>query len=240
MGRAILNSLPVAHRLVNHHAARGTRTATDVGRSHTGELIWIWAPSAEHSPPSLITPEAPMPSLSSLIEELRVTQTSSYDVKPDSPVTSERPRLLQFLNRETANHWWKRWRTKTFFGGGVAAAIIVFVLIFSPRSMAPSSEITAAPAPASTAPQAEQPVNVDTSDPEAFAKQVVLSGKVDGLEDLGDIPPSQITAHVLSRNGSFVLLELTVVVKEGLTKFATVLLQEAESGWRIRQVFDVN
>lgn len=118
--------------------------------------------------------------------------------------------------------------------------LIVLVLVFSPRSTAPSSEITTAPASTVTTPQEVQSVNVDASDPEAFAKQVVLDGKVDGLEDLGDIPPSQITAHVLSRNGAFVLLELTVVVKEGLTKFATVLLQEAESGWRIRQVFDVN
>lgn len=240
MGRAIINSLPVAHRLVDHRAARGTRTAADVGRSQTGELIWIWVPSTEPYPPALIAPEAPLPKLSSLIAELRETQTASSELQLDSAVPSERRRLFEYHTRDGVRRWWKKWRTKIFFGGGIAATLIVLVLFFTPGSMAPATGLIAASVPATATPQAEQSVNVVALDPEAFAKQAVLAGKVNGLEDLGDTPPSQITAHVLSRNGSFVLLELTVVVKEGLTKFATVLLQGAESGWRIRQVFDVN
>ena len=72
-------------------------------------------------------------------------------------------------------------------------------------------------------------------DPVTFAVAEVSAGRVSGLEE--SETSGAVQARVLSRNGEFVLVEVTR--ESGQNKaYATLLLQKAETGWRTRDVFE--
>jgi hypothetical protein len=47
-----------------------------------------------------------------------------------------------------------------------------------------------------------------------------------------------LSALVVSSSGEIVLIDVQADLPEGLTTFATLLLQKSGTAWRIREVFD--
>jgi hypothetical protein len=73
-------------------------------------------------------------------------------------------------------------------------------------------------------------------DPVDFAVHAIGAGDVAALSPLVS-ETSALEGRVLSRNGEFVLIEMTILT-EGKTTIATLLVQGTESGWRTREVFE--
>jgi hypothetical protein len=77
------------------------------------------------------------------------------------------------------------------------------------------------------------------ADAVSFALEEVREGR-GGIvlgDSAGRIDPADITARVVSRNGTIALVELRSANGDKKT-FATLLLQKTETGWRTRDVFE--
>lgn len=76
------------------------------------------------------------------------------------------------------------------------------------------------------------------SEPTEAAIEFVVSGQVPGLVVPEDATRDSLQATVVSTSGDIVLVDVQAQLNDGLTTFATLLLQKSGTAWRIREVFD--
>lgn len=210
----------------------------DVGRDDDGELRSFVAlsvvpelnsrsdsPGAD-APPRLFDPPAP-----------RVPQEISASADSVTPTGTLGTAVQQW--RHLAHQIASGRRRKTVMmavGGGLAIVVLVLVLIppaGSPKSSAVPDVTTTSMAggPAASA----QP---DLTDPLNASMEMALSGAIAGLGNMQGVARSALRASIVSRAGDIVLIDLAVTKPNGLTAFATVLLQKVGSQWRMRQIVD--
>jgi hypothetical protein len=118
----------------------------------------------------------------------------------------------------------------------VTGVILVFLgLVISGT---PTNSTAASTDESSISPTSQIPKPDKVSEPTEAAIDFVLGGQVPGLTIPGDLTRDSLSATVVSTSGEIVLVDVQAEQPEGLTTFATLLLQKSGATWRIREVFD--
>lgn len=129
-------------------------------------------------------------------------------------------------------------RRKVMFAVGTGfVSVVLLVALFPPASSPKSSaapDVSMSSSAGSSAPQ----IQPDLSDPQNASIDMALTGAIAGLGNMEGVTRSAVHASVASRAGDIVLIDLSVTKANGLTAFATVLLQKVGSQWRMRQIVD--
>ncbi|MDH6533048.1 hypothetical protein M2119_001285 [Aurantimicrobium minutum] len=221
-GEAELNGEQVSHQL-----SRCIRreNACDVGRDEGNELVWVHPEILEDNKPRAT---------------LHFSASDSMTPSIFDPPQEHVPRVSELhetvvSKQDGAHSVWELLRRiprKILFaaGVGVIATVVGMTLISSPHPDQESVPVAIDP------PRTE--VTIPADEPEQAAIDFVLSGQVEGV-GLGEgVAKDQLSAHVVSRSGEIVLVEVQRDAAGNLTTFATLLLQKSGAAWRIRQVFD--
>lgn len=219
-GQAVLNGEVFSHLL-----SRGIRRENpiDVGRDENNELVWIHSEALEEKSSLALSSVAPIGHLPSLFDPPREILHSAPESPPEVEETSHRIHSIRDVVRRVPR--------KVFFAVGVAVALTV-VGVTVVRAPGPQQSVPLATEfPSTQAPQS-------ASEPEQAAIDFVFSGQVDGVVVGQDVTRENLSAHVVSRSGEIVLVEVQQEAEGNLTTFATLLLQKSGATWRIRQVFD--
>ena len=253
MGRAIVDGKTVVRRLVEHSQAHLTTTAIDVGRDASGNLVWAWLPEYgeainhfvktgkfEGQPNGIHLQEHQFTeSLSKHIYEFRRKQ--ELVATPVGGVESLESFGLATFHRVLGGAAAiRRNPKKMWIGCGIFVLLMIagiFLTTPAQEQVRNSESTLASPAPTqsdTTSPSMEE----RSADPTDIIEELALAGAIEQLGDVSGLQPENVSVSILNKNGDFLLCEVSAKTSE-LTKFATVLLQKAESGWRIRQVFDV-
>jgi hypothetical protein len=211
---------------VTHLLSRGIRRedACDVGRDDNNELIWIHLDAGDDvqtMPPVMPATAYTPPSLFEQPQELISAREALGDLSPSV-------NARKFSAREVL----RRIPRKVYFATGVAIVATSVGLNFMGASGTDQKVVSL-----STEQNIEEPL-VAASEPEQAAVDFVLSGQVEGVVIDADKSKTKLTAHVVSRSGEIVLVEVQEEKEGNLTTFATLLLQKSGATWRIRQVFD--
>lgn len=219
VGTADFNEESVCHVLT--FCAQPNRPI-DVGRNEDGDLVWVSLPSPKgNSIPTLIdTPALP---ITFDPPEISIDPETEFPVGPE--------RFLDSVSRHLSR------RGLLVVGSALAGVLLVFVGlgITSNPMNAQSTESVTAPLPTQS-PQPSESVLV--MEPTEAAIGFVLGGQVSGLVIPDDVTHDSLSATVVSTSGEIVLVEVHAELPEGLTTFATLLLQKSGTAWRIREVFD--
>ena len=194
----------------------------DVGRNAYGDLVWV---SEKEDLTTSIPP------LASVLEPVE-----SYDseVLPPEPESVHEPGerrslVLAFTDRISQ-------RRSLVIVAGFVSALLVFLglSLSSPTHKTGSSpEQMIAPSYSANQGQVAQP-----TEPTEAAIDFVVSGKVPGLVIPEHASRENLQASVVSTSGEIVLVDVQAQLNDGLTTFATLLLQKSGTAWRIREVFD--
>jgi hypothetical protein len=211
---------------VTHLLSRGIRRedACDVGRDDNNELIWIHQEGGEEvqtMPPVMPARAYTPPTLFEQPQEHNSSRESLADLSPSV-------NAIKFSAREVLG----RIPRKVYFATGVAIVATCVGLNLMGASGTDQKVVALA-----TDAHSEKPL-VAASEPEQAAIDFVLTGQVEGVVIDADVSKDKITAHVVSRSGEIVLVEVQEENEGNLTTFATLLLQKSGATWRIRQVFD--
>lgn len=220
-GNALLSGEQVSHIL-----SRGIRRedACDVGRDENNELVWIHPQIQEHTPHhqwQLFAPESKVPDR----YEPENVAASPEQVRGSRAMDSAS--IVSGIGEKLS-----RYRKKIFFAVGVTvvATVMGFFLVGIPSGNNEQESPTAAVVTAESATTAYEP--------EQAALDFVLAGQVEGISVGSGLTRSDLSAHIVSRSGDIVLVEVQQDMAGSLTTFATLLLQKSGATWRIRQVFD--
>lgn len=119
---------------------------------------------------------------------------------------------------------------------GFVSALLVFLglsLTSQPSKNGGSLEQLATPGSSETPVLVDQPTK-----PTEAAIDFVVSGKVPGVVIPENASRDSLQATVVSTSGEIVLVDVQAQLNDGLTTFATLLLQKKGTAWRIREVFD--
>lgn len=220
-GEAELNGEVISHLL-----SRGIRRENpiDVGRDENNELVWIHSeePVEKHTfSPAVEESVRRVPSLFDPPQE--VIQNA-----PKDPMEMEEMPSGIHPIRDVV----RRVPRKVFFAAGVAVVLTaVGVSVVGAPGPEQHSMPLATEYPSAQAPQ-------PASEPEQAAIDFVLSGQIEGVSVTLTTTRENLSAHVVSRSGEIVLVEVQEEAEGNLTTFATLLLQKSGATWRIRQVFD--
>jgi hypothetical protein len=193
----------------------------DVGRNEDGDLVWVSPQRGERL----------------VLSELSTT--------PPLPLSFEPPHnddeLLEVLHSES-----KMFRS---FGDiftrrrvlvlSSAVSGVLLVLVGLGITARPADSIAVNPQKTLESIQvSKQPVPSPTQAPTEAAIDFVVEGKVPGFSVPDGLTRDSLSALVVSSSGEIVLIDVQADLSEGLTTFATLLLQKSGTAWRIREVFD--
>lgn len=221
-------------QLVSHLLSRGIRreNACDVGRDEHNELVWIHSDNPEKTV-----------SQQPLLFSTGFFPPPSYE--PEShlqptPVTLEKDGNSAVWSVRRMGEWLSRYRKKVIFVAGVTTVATVMGLFFLGSSPQDQEEVPANVSGGNTEiATASQEAKIDTSqEPEIAAIDFVFAGEVEGITIENGLSRDELTAHIVSRSGEIVLVEVQRNQAGNLTTFATLLLQKSGATWRIRQVYD--
>lgn len=218
-GTAHLDGDPVEHVLT---VCAQPHNPVDVGRNSDGDLVWV---SEEDDLTTSIPPLATVlePVLSFDPEVL------PQELEIEHELGKRRSLVLALTDRISQ-------RKMILIVAGVVGALLVFFgLSFTsqPSKIDGSLEQLAAPG------SSESPVLVDQlTAPTEAAIEFVVSGQVPGLVIPENASRDALQATVVSTSGEIVLVDVQAQQNDGLTTFATLLLQKSGTAWRIREVFD--
>lgn len=220
-GEAEVNGEPVSHLL-----SRGIRrdNACDVGRDEDNELVWIHPEMHEEPPTSTHFFSAPENNALPIFDSPQENLPTQSDFLEKAELKKFGAHSVWELLRQTPR--------KILFAAGVVvvATVVGVTMVGTPQAKTESvSQAVELPTNSST---------VATGEPEQAALDFVLSGQVEGVTVSDEISSQQLSAHVVSRSGEIVLVEVQLDAAGSLTTFATLLLQKTGATWRIRQVFD--
>lgn len=220
-GEAVFNGEVISHLL-----SRGIRRENpiDVGRDENNELVWIHPEALEEKSAPALFSVAPVGHIPSLFDPPQEIIHSAAECPPDVQVRSHEIHSIRDVVRRIPR--------KVFFVVGVAVVLtIVGVTVVGAPGPEQHSVSLPTEDPSTEAPQS-------ASEPEQAAIDFVFSGQVEGVAVGQDVTRENLSAHVVSRSGEIVLVEVQEEAEGNLTTFATLLLQKSGATWRIRQVFD--
>lgn len=220
-GEAVLN-----REVISHLLSRGIRreNAIDVGRDENNELVWIHLEEPEEKSTPALSSVASFGLVPSLFDPPQEIIHSATERPPDVEETSQGIHPIRDVVRRIPR--------KVFYAVGVA---VVLTAVGVSVVGAPGTELHSMPlATEYPSEQAPQPA----SEPEQAAIDYVLSGQIEGVSVTSTTTRENLSAHVVSRSGEIVLVEVQEESGGNLTTFATLLLQKSGATWRIRQVFD--
>lgn len=193
----------------------------DLGRNEDGDLVWVSFHNGEtHTLPVLSSSPALALSFDPPQEEYA----------EDELLSNQRKYLHTVMGSLTQ---------RRLLVGASALAGVILVLV--------GLGITAPPPHSTTVSPEQQVVTTDSSvvvdpdlkiEPTEAAIDFVLEGKVPGIAIPDGISREALKATVVSTSGEIVLVDVQADQPEGLTTFATLLLQKSGTAWRIREVFD--
>ena len=218
-GTTQIDGDPVVHVLT---VCAQTHNPVDVGRSSDGDLVWI---SVKDDITTLIPPLATV-----------LKPVLSYD--PEIPPLEldsenelgERRSLVLALTDRISQ------RKMILIVAGFVGTLLVF-LGLSLTSPTPKTVNSAEQNVAEGS--SEGPVDVQQpTKPTEAAIDFVVSGKVPGVVIPENASRDSLQATVVSTSGEIVLVDVQAQLNDGLTTFATLLLQKTGTAWRIREVFD--
>lgn len=140
--------------------------------------------------------------------------------EPQSPqITSVLTKFVDILSSK---------RKIIIWGGGLTAVIVMFLLFTLPtQAEVKNSEPTSLQ---------RQTSGNKLSSPEEAAIDFIRNGY---LENFNINTSGELSAHVVSQSGELVLVEVIASENEASKNFATLLLHKQDTGWHIRQVYDV-
>lgn len=220
-GETVLNG-----KVISHLLSRGIRRENpiDVGRDENNELVWIHPEVLDQQSTPTLSSVASAGLVPSLFDPPQEIIHRATERRPEVEETSQGIYPIRDVVRRIPR--------KVFFAVGVA---VVLTAVGVSVVGAPGSEKHSMPL-ASEYPsaQASQPAN----EPEQAAIDFVLSGQIKGVSVTPTTTRENLSAHVVSRSGEIVLVEVQEEAEGNLTTFATLLLQKSGATWRIRQVFD--
>ena len=218
-GTALIDGDPVEHVLTV--CARPHNTV-DVGRNVDGDLVWV---SEKENQTTSIPP------LASVLEPV-----VSYDseVLPPEPESVYEPGERRSLVLAFTERFSQR-RSLVIVAGFVSALLVFLGLnLTSPTPKIGNSAEQKVVTDSSASPgQVDQP-----TEPTEAAIDFVVSGQVPGLVIPEHASRENLQASVVSTSGEIVLVDVQAQLNDGLTTFATLLLQKSGTAWRIREVFD--
>jgi hypothetical protein len=217
-GTAEMNAEPIEH-LLTSCAQPGF--PIDVGRNEHGDLVWVSErvvgseiiPSLSADPLLATTFDPPR---SELLEDEELPQLRRNSVQEIVRALSQRRVLV--------------------FASAVLGAVLVGVGLGLTSTPSNSTEAMSDTAPKAVFTQQPDPGN--ELEPTQAAIEFVLGGEVPGFTLPSGVSRDSLTATVVSTSGEIVLVDVQADQAEGLTTFATLLLQKSGTAWRIREVFD--
>ena len=218
-GTAFIDGDSVEHELT---VCAQPHIPVDVGRNRDGDLVWVsLIESNDSSIPLLNTVIAQSERFDPMILPAEIESDDDFGVQ-QSLVLALKDRLSQ--------------RKTLVISAGFVSALLVFLglsLTSAPHNTANSTEkiITA---DKNSAPEE----TTQLSEPTDAAIEFVVSGQVPGLVVPEDATRDSLQATVVSTSGDIVLVDVQAQLSDGLTTFATLLLQKSGTAWRIREVFD--
>lgn len=194
----------------------------DVGRNEDGDLVWVSRPSTEDNSIPTLNGTPPLP----------ITfDPPEITIYPEPEFPGVRERFLDSVSRHLSR------RRLLVVGSALVGVMLVFLglgITSTPMNMQGIDSITA---PLSI--QSPQPSeSVSVMEPTEAAIGFVLGGEVSGLVIPDDVTQDSVSATIVSTSGEIVLVDVHATLPEGLTTFATLLLQKSGTAWRIREVFD--
>ena len=193
----------------------------DVGRNENGDLVWV---------SERVTGSQVIPALSA---------------NPSLAMTFDPPRSQQIEDEELAEI--PRNPVRVFVGAlsrrrvlVIASAVsgVVLVVVGLGLTSTPTNSTEAMSDIAPTALSSQQPDPAHVMEPTQAAIEFVLAGQVPGFSLPSGVSRETLSATVVSTSGEIVLVDVHTDQAEGLTTFATLLLQKSGTAWRIREVFD--
>lgn len=218
-GTADIDGVPVEHVLT---VCSRPEKYCDVGRNADGDLVWISKKEdlATYIPPLVTVLE---PVLEYDPEVLPPELDSEHEL-------GERRSLVLALTERISQ------RKRLVIVSGFVSALLVFLglsLTSQPSKNGGSLEQLATPGSSETPVLVDQPTK-----PTEAAIDFVVSGKVPGVVIPENASRDSLQATVVSTSGEIVLVDVQAQLNDGLTTFATLLLQKKGTAWRIREVFD--
>ena len=217
-GTAQINGEPIEHVLT---PCAQPGFPIDVGRNENGDLVWV----SEHVTGSHVIPALsadPLltmtfdPPRSELLEDEELPQIRRNPAQVFVGALSQRRVLV------------------------IASAVFGIVLVVAGLGLTstPTNSTEAMSDIAPTAMSSQQPDPAQVVEPTQAAIEFVLGGQVPGFSLPSGVSRESLTATVVSTSGEIVLVDVQANQAEGLTTFATLLLQKTGTAWRIREVFD--
>lgn len=196
--------------------------AIDVGRNNDGDVVWV---SAEDRQSTYIPPlNTDFEVMESFDPEITPTEIEDEYLPP-----THRRRVLALTEKFSR-------RKILVISTGFVTAVLVFIglnVTFPPLDTADAAQKIITTEMPST-PTVENLI----SDPAEAAIDFVVSGEIPGITLPEEATRDSLQATVVSSSGEIVLVDVQVELNEGLTTFATLLLQKTGTAWRIREVFD--
>lgn len=217
-GTAEIDGEPIVH-LLTTCAQPGI--PIDVGRNENGDLVWV---SERGTGRQVIPALSANPSLAMTFDPPRSEQIEGVELPeiPRNPVQV----FVGALSR----------RRVLVIASAVSGVVLVVVGLGLTSTPTNSTEAMSEIAP--TAMSTLQPDPAQVMEPTQAAIEFVLAGQVPGFSLPSGVSRESLTATVVSTSGEIVLVDVQADQAEGLTTFATLLLQKSGTAWRIREVFD--
>ena len=218
LGTAVIDGKPNQHLL---RICTPPHEFIDVGRNEDGDLVWISEHKGERHP----IPELSATPLLPLSFDPPNNEDDLVEVAPTTP------RALRSVTGMLSR------RRVLVLSSAVSGVLLVFVgLGLTAR---PADSIAISPHNNGESIQASnQPIPGPADEPTEAALDFVVEGKVPGISVPEGLSRDSLSATVVSTSGEIVLVDVQADQPEGLTTFATLLLQKSGTAWRIREVFD--
>lgn len=222
--REFLGSAQIDGLLVEHLLTICTRPseAIDLGRNADGDLVWV--SKLPHSFPSTESQETGYFSSELTFHD----SEASCPNRQHQENIEERKKLLPAVFDALHRH-----RKKVLFAMGAGSVFFLSSYLLPQPDPAASTSLDDKPSVAATL----QPRELAQS-PESAAIEFVMKTEISGVNVPRDVNADDLTATIVSQSGEIVLVDVQATTEEGLTTFATLLLQKAEFAWRIREVFE--
>jgi hypothetical protein len=197
------------------------RDFIDVGRNEDGDLVWVSPQRGERLILSALSTTPPLP-LSfeppyNDEELLEVLPSGSGVFRSFGDIFTRRRVLVM----------------------SSAVSGVLLVLVGVGITSRPADSTAASPQKTVESIQvSNQPLSSPSQAPTEAALDFVAEGKVPGISVPDGLTRDSLSALVVSSSGEIVLVDVQADQPEGLTTFATLLLQKSGTAWRIREVFD--
>ena len=220
LGSALISGEKVEHLL---SISSKPEMVCDVGRNADGDLVWV---SPHDSSGNDLEPQL----LSLVGSSTEVSSDpSETDISNNSHDLSHSAEMVHSMWEKLKQH-----RSKALFAVGVTSVLLLggFLLPTSGSSPSHANNVV------SSTPTDSSLRNAPAQNASEAAIDFVVSGKVSGVTLPAGVSAKDLSATVVSTSGEIVLVDVQADQPEGLTTFATLLLQKSGTAWRIREVFD--